>query len=176
MRALVVYESMFGNTEQIALAIADGLQTAYEVDVLNVDEAPSVLPSDIDLLVVGAPTHAFGLSREQTRSDAAERVHGDTVTKYGSLRDWLKSFSRSQNRVYAGAFATRAKKARWLPGSAARSAAMMLRRKNFEELVAPADFYVDDILGPLLPGEVFRAKIWGAEIAAKRAESHLDKL
>lgn len=175
MRALVVYESMFGNTEEIALAVAEGLETAYDVDVVNVDEAPHSLPSDIDLLVVGAPTHAFGLSREQTRSDAAQRTNGETVTKYGSLRDWLATLSRSMNPVYSGAFATRAKKVRWLPGSAARSAAMMLRRKHFDELVAPADFYVADTLGPLLDGELSRAKIWGAEIAAKRVESHADR-
>ncbi|MBJ8347011.1 flavodoxin domain-containing protein [Antrihabitans sp. YC2-6] len=176
MRALVVFESMFGNTEEIALAIADGLQTAYDVDVVNVDEAPPVLSSDIDLLVVGAPTHALGLSRAQTRSEAATRAPGETVTKHKNLRDWLASASRSRNTVYAVAFATRAVKVRWLPGSAARAAAKLLRRRGFESLVKPTDFYVEDTLGPLLPGEVSRARIWGAEVAAKRVESDLDRL
>ncbi|MBJ8341298.1 flavodoxin family protein [Antrihabitans sp. YC3-6] len=175
MRALVVFESMFGNTEQIALAVADGLQSAYDVDVLNVDEAPPAIPSDIDLLVVGAPTHAFGLSRRQTRSDAATRTQGETVTKYKSVRDWLTSTSRSQNRVYAAAFGTHADKARLLPGSAARGAAKLLRRKRFDTLVKPANFFVEDVLGPLQSGEVSRAKIWGAEIAAKRVAMDMDR-
>ena len=44
MRALVVFESMFGNTEAVARAVADGLSTQLEVDVVAVDEAPPDLP------------------------------------------------------------------------------------------------------------------------------------
>ncbi|WP_410659260.1 flavodoxin family protein [Amycolatopsis sp. lyj-112] len=54
MRAMVVYESMFGNTEQVAKAVADGLAPNAEVDVVNIDDVGSV--AEADLLVVGGPT------------------------------------------------------------------------------------------------------------------------
>jgi hypothetical protein len=68
MKALVVYESLFGNTEAIARAVADGLSGTCEVTVADVSTIPSA--EDMDLLIAGAPTHAFGLSRPRTRLDA----------------------------------------------------------------------------------------------------------
>ena len=61
--ALVVFESMFGNTEAVANAIADGLKEQGAVRVVEVGEAPDGLPSGVDLLVVGGPTHARGDER-----------------------------------------------------------------------------------------------------------------
>ncbi len=61
MRALVVYESMFGNTEAVARAVAGGLSGSMEVEVYEVSRAPSPVTGPIDLLVVGGPTHAFSL-------------------------------------------------------------------------------------------------------------------
>ncbi|MFI1465582.1 flavodoxin family protein [Nocardia carnea] len=74
MRARVVYESVFGNTEAAATAIARGLQEHAEVDVVDVADATPDSHSPVDLLVVGGPTHAFGMSRRQTRQDAADRI------------------------------------------------------------------------------------------------------
>src|SRR5690606_14826892 len=72
MRALVAFESMFGNTGLIAEAIADGLARHGEVETAEVGTAPVLLPAEVDLLVVGGPTHAFGMSRPGTRSSAKE--------------------------------------------------------------------------------------------------------
>ena len=55
MRALVVYESMYGNTRDVAKAVADGLATRMPVQLTEVGTAPTVLGDDIGLLVVGAP-------------------------------------------------------------------------------------------------------------------------
>ena len=70
-QALVVYESMFGNTEQVAEAIGEGLRSKVEAEVVRVDRAPEVLPDSLDLLVVGGPTHAFSMSRPGTRESAS---------------------------------------------------------------------------------------------------------
>ena len=74
MRALLVYESMFGSTSEVARAVREGL-TAEGVDVAlhEVRSAPAAADADFDLLVVGAPTHAFSLSRPTTRRDAVPR-------------------------------------------------------------------------------------------------------
>jgi flavorubredoxin len=82
-RALVVFESMFGNTEAIAHAVADGLRSTMDVDVVEVGAAPASPADDVDLLVVGGPTHAFGLTRPSTRQDAARQA-GHAVGRAGS--------------------------------------------------------------------------------------------
>jgi Flavodoxin len=72
MRAVVVYESMYGNTHLIADAIGVGLGGAFEVTVVPVSQAgPAVLPG-ADLIVVGGPTHAHGMSRASTRKAAVQ--------------------------------------------------------------------------------------------------------
>ena len=70
---LVVYESAWGNTRQIAEAIGDGFGAGATSTVVPVASAPPLDQVHADLLVVGAPTHAFGLSRPGTREDAHER-------------------------------------------------------------------------------------------------------
>ncbi|HEX3310871.1 MAG TPA: flavodoxin domain-containing protein, partial [Streptosporangiaceae bacterium] len=72
MRALVVYESMYGNTQVIAGNIADGLRGDYAVTLVPVAEATWDLVADADLLVAGAPTHMHGLSTRSTRRMAAQ--------------------------------------------------------------------------------------------------------
>ena len=71
MRALVVYESMFGNTHVVASKIADGLGGTYQVTLVPVAEATPDLLASADLLVVGGPTHMHGLSTAMTRRMAA---------------------------------------------------------------------------------------------------------
>src|SRR4051812_12631729 len=87
MKALIVYESMFGNTKEIARGVADGLGEVFEVSFAEVTSDPPVV--DVDLLVVGAPTHAFGLSRPRTRQDASRQgLVSPAVVKFG-LREYL---------------------------------------------------------------------------------------
>jgi hypothetical protein len=72
MHALVVYESMFGDTEQVAHAIAEGVGTRAVVRVVAIGDAPTPVPDTVDLVVVGGPTHAFGMSR-RNRSPSRPR-------------------------------------------------------------------------------------------------------
>jgi menaquinone-dependent protoporphyrinogen IX oxidase len=72
MRALVVYESMYGNTREIASNIADGFRVGYEVTLVPVARATAELVAGADLLVVGAPTHRHGLSSAASRQQAAQ--------------------------------------------------------------------------------------------------------
>jgi len=59
-RALVIFESMFGNTRKIAEAMADGLTSRFVTDLIEVGLAPTRIAEDVSLVVVGGPTHAFG--------------------------------------------------------------------------------------------------------------------
>ena len=104
LRALVVFESMFGNTEKVAAAVAHGLQLeGIDTGLLEVHAAPATLSPDVDLLVVGAPTHAFSMSRVSTREDAVRQGARPSARPSG-LREWLGG--RPVRRGAAPALAT----------------------------------------------------------------------
>ena len=117
MRALVVYESMFGNTQTIADAVAGGWPHRMRVDAVEVGGAPATLDDDVTLLVVGGPTHAFGMSRPRTRQDAATQAPDGLVSTGTGLREWLAAL-RAPAGIAAAAFDTKVSKPH-LPGSAA---------------------------------------------------------
>jgi hypothetical protein len=167
MDAVVVYESMFGNTERVARAVAEGLGERLTVTVVDVDDADSAPEAlgDAGLLVAGGPTHAFGMSRPATRADAVERASGEVSHRARGLREWVESVPRQPQARPVATFDTRVTKVRPLPGSAARGAAKVLRRAGFRMLVAPASFYVGDVEGPLDAGELDRARAWGRALA-----------
>ncbi|HEY3560596.1 MAG TPA: flavodoxin family protein [Kribbella sp.] len=122
-RALIVYETMFGNTERIAWAIRDGLRQYVPAEAIPVNRASDVVPGDVGLLVVGGPTHAFSMSRLSTRQDAWKQ--GDVVMPIEvGIRDWLAALEppRGRQAPRVTTFDTRIAKVRRLPGSAARSA------------------------------------------------------
>lgn len=165
-RAVVVFESMFGNTEAVARAIADGLSDGLPVDVVPVTAAPAALDGDLALLVVGGPTHAFGMSRAGTREDAVKQGGRPDGGPERGLREWLSHLRRGTAQAPAAAFDTRIKK-RGVPGSAARGAQKQLRRLGFP-IAAPAEsFYVKGTSGPLLDDELARAREWGARLAGQ---------
>jgi len=159
MKALVVYESMFGNTERVARAIGLGLSASVEVEVCSVAEAPDSLPADLSLLVVGGPTHAFSMSRRRTRLDAVQQGgHGDASS---GLREWLSTVAPPEGDLHLTTFDTRVGGARHLPGSASTSAARLARRRGFPHVANGGSFYGQGVTGPLEVGEVERATAWG---------------
>jgi hypothetical protein len=172
MRALVVYESMFGNTRDVALAIADGIGTHMEIEVTEVGMAPTILPTDIALVVVGGPTHAHGLTTPKSRADAARRAGDALVSRSNGISEWLADL-RPGAATVAAAFDTRIKGPGLLWGSAAKGAAKRLRSAGFRLAADPESFLVDGPTGPLVnrlvAGEAERARAWGAALAEKVA-------
>jgi hypothetical protein len=162
MKVLVVYESMFGNTEEVARAVAEGMRPVAEVDLVEVDEAPVEPGPDVDLVVAGGPTHAFSMSRESTREDAA-RQGGRTRAIGTGLRDWVAALPAGRHPQRLVTFDTRVGKVRHLPGSAAKAAARAARRHGYAA-GEPESFWVQDISGPLLEGELDRARAWGRHL------------
>ncbi len=165
MYALVVYESMFGNTQKIAEAVADGLSSRMRVETVEVGSAPTVLPEGLDLLVLGGPTHAFGLTRPATRRSAAEQAGHATISRGVGLREWLAAVRAPSTEVVSAAFDTRVDKPR-LPGSAAHGAERRLRRLGLTVAAPAMSFHVTGTEGPLVDGEVTRARRWGERLAA----------
>ena len=88
MGAVVVYESMFGDTETVAHAVARGIQDVMDVEVREVSQVLDGVDPSVELLVVKAPTHAFGLSRPSTRADAVRHGARHRDEHRGSGSGW----------------------------------------------------------------------------------------
>jgi hypothetical protein len=167
IRALVAFESMFGNTERVARAVAAGLRLeGVDTTVLDVshDEPPDL--TAIDLLVVGAPTHTFSLSRPTTRSDAARQGGRDAAVDVG-LREWLGTLPHDGPHLLAATFDTRMTKVRYLPASASRRAARALVDHGHRMVSKPMGFLVRDVAGPLESPEIDRAIVWSRRVAVE---------
>jgi hypothetical protein len=167
MRVLVIYESMFGNTKRIAQAIGDGLSGWADATVVDVADAPTEIPADVDIAIVGGPTHAFSMSRAGTRRDAAHRGGAHTDVPFG-IREWLEAQPKGRHEQMFAAFDTRVH-VPLLPGAASRSATRLAERRGFSTM-EPESFLVEGYEGPLVPGEVERAAQWGTRLAQVLAE------
>lgn len=176
MNTLVVHESHFGNTRTVAEAIADGIADGVaseegaghegRVEVVDVTRAPDRLAADVDLLVVGAPTHAFSMSRASTRRDA--RAQGaDPGHEARGVREWLETLTPTGELPDIATFDTRVTTVRKLPGSAARAAGRSVVRHHLGKVVGSASFFVEDSHGPLADGELDRARDWGRALARR---------
>lgn len=167
MRALVIYESMYGNTRSVAEAIGDGLFERAEVTVMEVGTAPLAVPVDVGLLVVGGPTHAFGMSRASTREDAATHTSAPIVSSRIGVREWLDELARPEHRVAFASFDTHVDTPRIIKsaGSAAGPIGRHLAKLGCERVSSPEHFWVSDMLGPLREGELDRAREWGRALA-----------
>lgn len=165
MRALVVYESMFGNTEGIAKVVAGALRAGGTcAELVEVHAAPRVLGCQYGLLVVGAPTHAFGLPRQQTRQDVTRRAGLAIADADFGIREWLGDLTMCSHQP-AATFETRSERS---PGSAARAAARRLRDRG-AEIMSTASFTVVGAQGPLAAGEEERAEAWAAGLVVDAA-------
>jgi flavodoxin I len=144
MKTLVVYDSLYGNTEKIAKAIGDAV--GGEVRVLSVGEAKPSELTTVDLLLVGSPTHGGRASPP--------------------MREFLdKVQARGLQGVKVAAFDTRlANKWAGIIGFAAGRIAKSLRKKGGTLVLSPEAFYVEGTEGPLKEGELERAAAWARGI------------
>jgi hypothetical protein len=174
MRALIVYESMYGNTHVVADHIAEGLRSHFDSEVIPVEQATPERMQDVQLLVVGGPTHVHSLSSERTRHaavDAAHKPSGDLEldpdAEGEGLRDWFHKVAEVTN-MGAAAFDTRIDGPALLTGRASRGIGRRLTHLGYDLVADPESFLVDK-QNHLLPGEAERAVAWGAALALSLA-------
>ena len=169
MRAVVIYESMYGNTRRIAESVAAGLDSAVQVSVYPVGAADAEALDGADLIVLGGPTHAWSMSKKSTRDSAIEmaEVKGlvlDADAGGPGLREWISS-GRAANANVA-AFDTRLKVPSLFTGRASVAMARQLRHHGGQLVTGPKSFYVDRRTR-LCVGEEARARAWGASLAVR---------
>jgi len=169
MKSVIVYESMYGNTHLIGNAIAEGLRSRGEVVVVPVDDADQSLVESADLVVVGGPTHAHGMSHANTRKAAvaaAEKPGSDLVLdedeEGDGLREWFDSLERIATN--AAAFDTRIEMSAAITGRASKGIARRLRRHGANLISEPESFFVTKD-NQLEPDEERRARDWGARLS-----------
>jgi hypothetical protein len=168
VRAAVVYESMYTNTHQIAEQIADGLRSEMDASILPAPDDDRPIDG-VDLLVVGGPTHAHGMSRRATRRAALDQAGvqaaGVTVDPDAAgpgVRDWLSSLAMVD--VSGAAFDTRVQARPWLTGRASKAIAKRLHETGCS-LIAPPESFLVTKDNQLVVGELERARAWGADLA-----------
>jgi hypothetical protein len=172
MRALVVYESLYGNTAAVGEAIAASLRTGgLEVDVGPVSRIDAREAAEVDLIVVGGPTHVHGVSSSATRNVAAndEKNTFPEPTLKPGLRSWLKQLPPGGGRL-AAAYDTRFDRSVVVTGSAAKGIGRRLKGRGFRLIAEPESFLVTT-QNRLLGAEVEHATIWGRELAARATSS-----
>ena len=148
MKALVVYDSEFGNTAKIARAIADQLEKSGTVQLASVGGEATVDLTGVDLMVVGGPTQGF----------SARPV----------LRGWVDGLPKAAlSAIAVATFDTRFRWPSILSGSAAYRIGKKFERGGVRVIVEPESFFVTSEEGPLVNGELERAAAWADTLATK---------
>jgi flavodoxin len=151
MKSLIVYDSVFGNTEQIALSIGNSLGSKENVAILQVSAIKPEQLVGLDLLIVGSPTRAFRPTK--------------------AISSFLNKIpSNSLKGIKVAAFDTRMSADDVKPrivslfmklfGYAAKPIANKLKKKGGDLLVPLEGFFVKDSEGPLKDNELERAANW----------------
>lgn len=181
MHVVIVYESMFGNTHRIADAIADGILGADSASIVSSMPVADATPQrfrEAELLIVGGPTHFHGLPSGVSRTVAArqaadlDKKHPETgphdlepeAEGGPGLRKWFHDMVPAGYGRHAAAFDTRADSV--MAGGAAHGIARRLRHHGFELVAEPEGFIIEGPEGAvgLRPGEIERARAWGASL------------
>jgi len=169
MKAVVVYESLWGNTAAIACAIAEGL--GPEARALSTAEASSEAIADADLIVAGAPVHSMSLptdkSREWARTGALGPGGAPPALSHPKMRTWVDDLPKGHGR--SAAFDTRVDA--WYGRGAASKILQGLKRAGYHPVAKARGFFVSGhplrptTDGTLRDGETERARLWGVELA-----------
>jgi hypothetical protein len=161
MKAVVVYESLWGNTAAVAAAIAEGIGPG--TPFLSTAEATGAALDGVDLVVAGAPVLGFKLPTDQMRQSVRTspgKAPSPPDLSHPSMRSWLDALP--PGHACSAAFDTQV---RGPFGKAAPAIAEALRDAGYRQIAEPAGFIVTGKFGPLREGELERARRWGGELA-----------
>lgn len=161
MKAIVVYESHWGNTAAIARAVAEGI--GPDARALSTAEATAEALANADLIVAGAPLLGFRLPTEGMLKNMAASAANDPTPpdlSHPSMRSWLDALPAGSG--VGAAFETRIW---WSPGSAAKAILKKLEAVGYRPADKGQRFIVKGKYGPLREGELARARAWGADLA-----------
>lgn len=155
MKTLVVYDSFFGNTEKIAMAIGKAFGNTKEVTICKAADVKPDMLDGLDYLIVGSPTRAFSPSpatKSFLKGIPSKKLTGVKVTAFDTrfaMTDKVPGFLRFMAKLF---------------GYADKPILDSLKKKGGEETVPSEGFFVMDSEGPLENGEIERAVLWVNQI------------
>jgi menaquinone-dependent protoporphyrinogen IX oxidase len=150
MKGIVVFDTSYGNTKQIAETIAETLkESGIAVGTFYVKDVKKLSAKDYDFLVIGSPTK-FG-----TMSFTLKRFLGKVKTK-----EWM-------NKPFVAFDTQNPENIERKEGSAAEKIAEKLKEKQMNQLLPVLKAVVLGWKGPLQEGETERAKEYARELAVK---------
>lgn len=150
MKAVVLYDSAFGNTEQVAQTIAESIGGAYDVRLLLLDDAAPTALIGADLVIVGSPTQG-GQPTQKLRMFLAKLPAN--IFKNVHVAAFDTRFSDKDHGMGVRLLMR-------VIGFAASKIARSLRAKGGVLIVPPVGYIVSDKEGPLAEGELERAMHW----------------
>jgi flavodoxin len=156
MRAMVVYDSAFGNTKLTAEAIGEALSGEYEVAVKHVSEARNSALTGLDMLIVGSPTQRFRPTVATMEFINGISDHGLAGIKVGAFDTRLTVEEIEANAVLA--FFVR------IFGYAAKPISKALVARGGQLAAPPEGFFVQGMEGPMVDGELERAGAWARSL------------
>ena len=170
MRTVVIFESVYGSTRQVAEELAAVARRHGHVDVVRAEDADVGALDGADLVLVGGPTHLHGLSTRASRQsglvgpviDAGAGAQPGPDVPGPGLRDWFRAVGRVEG-IAAAAFDTRLAGPELATGRASRGIARRLHHFGFTEVAAPRSFLVTRD-NELVAGEAARARQWGESV------------
>nr|WP_269330346.1 flavodoxin domain-containing protein [Kineosporia babensis] len=157
---MIVIETCFGNTAQVAEAVTNGLTSrGATVSVVKAHECRPEHVQGVDLLLVGAPTHNRGLPGPASRRLAVTQGANPPAT---GVAEWLEELPKYGYQGKAAAFDSVSGTTFW-NGSAAKKIQKKLVRV-IDDVAEPESFLVVAAEGPSAAGELERAEKWGASL------------
>jgi flavodoxin len=157
MKVLIIYDSIFGNTEQIALAIGNVLGSQKDVEILHVSNVKPQQLTGMKLLIVGSPTRGFRptpVIKKLLGKIPVKGLKGVKVAAFDT-RISVSDIESRTGRFFVNRF-----------GYAAQPISDRLTKKGGELIIAPEGFFVKGTEGPLKEGELERAAEWARQIMA----------
>lgn len=152
MKAMVIYDSVFGNTEQVAREIGNTLGSGENVEALRVTRVKPDQLSGLELLVIGSPTRGFRPTEGITKFLKKIPVDGLKDVKVAAFDTRISTDDITSSIL---GFLVR------IGGYAAKPIADILVKKGGELIMPPEGFFVDGTEGPMKQGELDRAAEWG---------------
>jgi flavodoxin len=155
MKTLIVYDSIFGNTEKVARAIAGAFPASAGAGVVKVGQAGKESLTGVNLLIVGSPTRAFRPTpaiQSFLRELPSNGLKGVRVAAFDTgiaLEDVDSKILHFMVPIF---------------GYAAKPIADGLVRKGGTLSMPPEGFFVKGSEGPLKEGELERAADWARKI------------
>jgi flavodoxin len=159
MKTLILYDSVYGNTEKIALAIGDALGTQEDVSIIKVSDAKPDQFAGLDLLIVGAPTQRFRTT--PAMSDLLKMIPQNSLKGVKVAAFDTRLSMDEINKIPILAFFVRLF---GVNAYAARPIANRLKKKGGKLVGSPEGFFVQGMEGPLVEGELGRAVNWARQI------------